>query len=249
MGASLSRYDDLSRNPSLERFCGKEPIPPGDAFWSGFLSFNMRPPVTRNDQIELDSRLDTMCQRLLTNNPSSGNFGSLIQVTLLRTSELLASVTNQNIMSAWQTYNALFAVRCILKYLVETVGEIEMIKHAETLPNEAQNSQIMKLESLFEALIEIIIDVPLCEFTYVVHLEAVNCLLVLLSVQLFSQSSAEYSTVYRIIMNHEASMHAPVVVCTLLHNFSQQEHAPPGLLSREAGGSIVFNIAGDDDAG
>ncbi|XP_063990178.1 dymeclin [Diachasmimorpha longicaudata] len=247
MGTSSSRYDDLSRNDCLERFCAKESIAPDDSFWNRFLSFNMRPPVTRTDQIELDSRLDGMCQKLLTNNLSSGNFASLIQVTLMRTSELLASVTNQNIMSAWQTYNALFAVRCILKYLVETVGEMEMIKHAETVVNrsseELDKNSVSKLESLFEALIEIIIDVPLCEFTYVVHLEAVNCLLVLLSVQLFSQTSAEYSTVYRIVMNHEASMHAPVVVCTLLHNFAQQEHAPPGLLSREAGGSIVFNIA------
>ncbi|XP_011309112.1 dymeclin [Fopius arisanus] len=250
MGTSPSRYDDLSRNVCLERFCGKECIAPDDPFWNRFLSFNMRPPVTRNEQIELDSRLDAMCQRLLTNNLSTGNFGSLIQVTLTRTSELLASVTNQNIMSAWQTYNALFAVRCILKYLVETVGEMEMIKHAETVPKVPsgeikESSTILKLESLFEALIEIIIDVPLCEFTYVVHLEAVNCLLVLLSVQLFSQTSATsvYSTVYRIVMTHEASIHAPVVVCTLLHNFAQQEHAPPGLLTRDAGGSFVFNIA------
>lgn len=82
------------------------------------------------------------------------------------------------------------------------------------------------------------------EFTYVVHLEAINCLLVLLSVQLFSPTSAEYSPVYRIVMRNEHSVHAPVVICTLLHNFAQQEHAPPGLLAREAGGSIVFSIAG-----
>lgn len=83
------------------------------------------------------------------------------------------------------------------------------------------------------------------EFTYVVHLEAINCLLVLLSVQLFSPTSAEYSTVFKIIMRNEHSVHAPIIVCTLLHNFVQQEHAPPGLLAREAGGSIVFSIAGE----
>lgn len=62
--------------------------------------------------------------------------------------------------------------------------------------------------------------------------------------QLFSQTSAEYSPIYRMIMNHQSSLHAPVIVCTLLHNFAQQEHAPPGLLGREGGGSIVFSIAG-----
>lgn len=85
------------------------------------------------------------------------------------------------------------------------------------------------------------------EFTYVVHLEAINCLLVLLSVQLFSQTAAEYSTVYRIAMHAHLNQHAPTMVCTLLHNFIQQQHAPPGLLTQQSGGSIVFSIAGKYD--
>lgn len=77
-----------------------------------------------------------------------------------------------------------------------------------------------------------------------VHLEAINCLLVLLSVQLFSQTAAEYSCIYRIAMHSHSSEHAPAMVCTLLHNFVQQEHAPPGLLTQQPGGSIVFSLAG-----
>lgn len=66
-------------------------------------------------------------------------------------------------MFAWQTYNALFSVRCILKFLIETVGEQAMIKHVEAVPNngEVVEAPVMRLESLFEALIDIIIDVPL----------------------------------------------------------------------------------------
>jgi hypothetical protein len=77
-----------------------------------------------------------------------------------------------------------------------------------------------------------------------VHLEAINCLLVLLSVQLFSQTPAEYSTVFRIIMHNELRVHAPVMICTLLNNFAEQSHAPPGLLTPQPGSSIVFSIAG-----
>lgn len=95
MGTTPSRYDDLSQNVALNQFCGKETIPPDDPFWNRFLSFNIRPPVTRNDQIELDSRLDSTCQRLLANNLNTGNFGSLIQVALIRTSGLLASIQTQ----------------------------------------------------------------------------------------------------------------------------------------------------------
>ncbi|XP_068983001.1 dymeclin [Bombus flavifrons] len=245
MGTTPSRYDDLSKNVYLEKFCGKKSILPNDPFWNTFLSYNMKPPVTRNDQIELDSRLDSSCQQLLVNNLSTGNFGSLIQVALMRASNLLASMQNQKIISAWQTYNALFALRCILKYLIETVGEEEMIKHIEApqLPVPTQSNSSYRLKDLFEALIDIVTDVPLCEFTYVVHLEAINCLLVLLSVQLFSQTAAEYSCIYRIAMHSHSSEHAPAMVCTLLHNFVQQEHAPPGLLTQQPGGSIVFSIA------
>lgn len=82
------------------------------------------------------------------------------------------------------------------------------------------------------------------EFTYLVHLEAINCLLVMLSVQLFSQTSAEYSTIFRIVMNEDSSGHAPVMVCTLLNNFAEQAHAPPGILTPHPGSSIVFSIAG-----
>lgn len=68
-----------------------------------------------------------------------------------------------SIISAWQTYNALFAVRCILKYLIETVGEEQMVKHIEapqtTATNEAASSY--RLEVFFQALIELITDVPL----------------------------------------------------------------------------------------
>nr|XP_050856638.1 dymeclin isoform X1 [Vespula vulgaris] len=245
MGTTPSRYEDFSKNEHLEKFCGKQAISPHDPFWSSFLSYNMRPPITRNDQIELDSQLDLACQQLLNNNPTTGNFGSLIQVTFIRISELLAPVQNQNIVSAWHTYNALFAVRCFLKYLVETVGEEEMIKHIEAseISTAGQSTSSYRLEDLFESLLELITDVPLCEFTYIVHLEAINCLLVLLSVQLFSQTAAEYSPIYRIAMHAQSSEHAPAVVCTLLHNFVQQQHAPAGLFSQQPGGSIVFSIA------
>ncbi|XP_014211106.1 dymeclin isoform X2 [Copidosoma floridanum] len=245
MGSSPSRLEDLSKNTHLERFCSKDSIPLDDPFWGRFLSYNMRPPLTRNDQIELDSRLDLCCQKLLVNNQSSGNIGSLIQISLLRVHDLLTMSDSENIMSAWQTYNALFAVRCILKYLIETVGEEEMVKHVEVqLTGENINSLLpVRLQSFFGALVKVIVDVPLCEFTYLVHLEAINCLLVLLSVQLFSQTAAEYSTVYRIVMDEELSGHAPVMVCTLLNNFAEQAHAPPGLLTPQPGSSIVLSIA------
>lgn len=95
MGASPSRYEDFSKNTYLERFCSKEPIPLDDQFWARLLSYNMRPPLTRNDQIELDSRLDLCCQKLLVNNQTTGNIGALIQISLIRVSELLSMADSE----------------------------------------------------------------------------------------------------------------------------------------------------------
>ncbi|XP_076235594.1 dymeclin [Calliopsis andreniformis] len=245
MGGTPSRYDDLSKNIHLERFCGKESISLNDPFWDTFLSFTMRPPVTRNDQIELDSRLDSFCQQLLANNLSTGNFGTLIEVAVRSVNSLCEVPQSQRFIIAWQTYNALFVTRCILKYLVETVGEEEMIKHIEA-PEYVQtySDPSHRLEDLLGALVNIIIYIPLCEFTYIVHLEAINCFLVLLSVQLFSQIAAEYSCIYRIVMqSFYEKQYVRSIVCKLLHNFVQQEHALPGLLTQQSGGSIVFSIA------
>lgn len=91
MGGTSSRYQDLSKNVYIARFSGKEAISPNDIFWNKFLSYNVRPPLTRNDQVELDSQLDSPCQDLLVNNQTTGNFGSLIQVTLIRVGELVAA--------------------------------------------------------------------------------------------------------------------------------------------------------------
>ena len=90
MGTSPSRYADLSQNVHMEKFCGKESLSPEDAIWNRFLSYNIRPPLIRTDQIEFDSYLENTGQQLLLNNPLTGNVGSLIQVTLKRINELLA---------------------------------------------------------------------------------------------------------------------------------------------------------------
>ena len=66
-------------------------------------------------------------------------------------------------MYAWQAYNALFAIRCILKYLIETVGETEMVEHTEAQPSnsEIQEATPFRLQAFFEALRDVIVNVPL----------------------------------------------------------------------------------------
>lgn len=68
-------------------------------------------------------------------------------------------------MFAWQTYNTLFIIRCITKYLVETVSEVQLISHFEATSPEAtvkgKHDTVGKLEAFLDALIELVVDVPL----------------------------------------------------------------------------------------
>lgn len=42
------------------------------------------------EQLSLDSRLESLCQSFISHNLSTGNFGSLINIYLVKVSELLA---------------------------------------------------------------------------------------------------------------------------------------------------------------
>lgn len=43
-------------------------------------------------------------------------------------------------MHIWQTFNALFIVRCTVKYLIETGSEYQLLQHFEALPTNATDT-------------------------------------------------------------------------------------------------------------
>ncbi|KAJ9586283.1 hypothetical protein L9F63_020077, partial [Diploptera punctata] len=232
MGTATSRHSDIASNEYLEKFSKKEHISSSDPFWNKFLSFSFTPPA---------SRIEGTCRQLLTNNLQSGNFGSLLLVFLSRASELLSSAQTDS----WQTYNALFIIRCITKFFIENVKEEDLMRHFEARPSSLPDENVNRLEVFLESLIEIIVDIPLKDLTYPLHLEAVNCLLVLLSVQMFSHRTASKSCIYRSLMQGRYSIHAPLLIKTLLQHFSHQDKAPVGLFKNSPGGSVVIGLASE----
>lgn len=122
----------------------------------------------------------------------------------------------------WQLFNTLFTIRCVLKFLSETTTEEQLIEHIEFKGN--GNT----FESFIGALVGIIVDVPVNDQTYLIHLEAVTCLLVFLSIQIHSGRRSDQSNVYRIIMKGKHVIHAPLLIRSLLTNFIGQEKLPPG---------------------
>ncbi|KAK3927790.1 Dymeclin [Frankliniella fusca] len=249
MGTSTSRHSDLSNNEYLNQFYGPDLILIENPFWDKFLAFSISPPSTAAEHRTLDTKLRPYYEVLTVNNLKTGNFSTLLKIFLKKTRELLASVETDNSKLSWQTYNALFVIRCVIKYLVETYNEEEILQQFEVNPGVQSGAMINEetssnLNNFIDALIEVIVDVPLRDFTYILHLEAVNCLLVLLSIQMFSTQPAEKLLVYRSLMQGRSAIHSPLLMKTLLQHFINQTKVPPGFLNHNGqGGSIVLGLA------
>lgn len=86
-------------------------------------------------------------------------------------------------MHIWQTFNALFVVRCIVKYLIETGTEYQLLQHFEAMPSVAvplsSNGSVTietgdaaaairpmpivdgsKFESFFDAIVNLLVIIP-----------------------------------------------------------------------------------------
>ncbi|KAL1497518.1 hypothetical protein ABEB36_008463 [Hypothenemus hampei] len=239
MGTTISRSTDLSDNEYCAKFVNKDPLSINDPFWNRFLSFNMNYPITRDDQIVLDSKIEPLCQQLLLHNQISKNFGSLLQIFIDRSAELLGATTSDAVLFNWQLYNSLFVIRCILKFLTEISTEEQLLEHTNF------NATGALLETFIGSLFSIVVDLPVQDNTFLIHLEAVTCLLILLSVQFHSGQHSDNSIVFNIIMKGQHIRYAPVFVKSLLNNFISQKPLVTSFGNDEPGHSIVVGIASE----
>lgn len=138
MGINVSRQADLASNQLLQKFVGRSHVSHEDTeYWQKLLNYNITMPEDTQDQLSLDARLESLCQSFISNNLKTGNFGSLITVFLTKASELLLSLSDQESnIHIWQTFNALFIIRSLVKYITETGSEFQLLQHFEAMPNE-----------------------------------------------------------------------------------------------------------------
>ncbi|VVD00874.1 unnamed protein product, partial [Leptidea sinapis] len=137
MGISITRFSDITNNEVVEKFCSNEVICPNDPFWNKFLSFNVPLPSNVDEQLLFDASTEAFLEKILQNNPQTGNLGSLVKVFITRATELLATPNADNVMAAWHCYNALFVIRTVTKYLVEIVADYELCNHLDAQPTMA----------------------------------------------------------------------------------------------------------------
>uniref|UniRef100_A0A8C4QHW9 Dymeclin n=1 Tax=Eptatretus burgeri TaxID=7764 RepID=A0A8C4QHW9_EPTBU len=236
---------DLDKNVYLLKLAGPSAISHNDPFWNQLFSFTLPTPSSSTDAEHLERATVAIVRNFVANNPRTGNFAALAQVFIARTKELKISADCANDIFIWQTHNALFIMRCILKVFVACLTEDEMLQHFTFLspgspPDE--DSQFL-LEDVLEQLFHVIIDVPHMTITYAVHLEAVTAMLVLLSVQLKQHQVLREGPIYHLFTRGRSSKHAGRLVKALLYNFIRRDHFPsltvhktPALHHEDSGG-------------
>ena len=79
--------------------------------------------IFSNEWKSFEKSIEELQKRFLISNLKTGNFVSLIKVVLLRHSELKDSVLSENSVFIWQTVNALFVVRTVVKFMVERIKD------------------------------------------------------------------------------------------------------------------------------
>lgn len=169
MGSTSSSLSSLKQNPHLLRFVGREHInSKNNEFWQQLLSFAFNnPPRTTQDAKVLEESVLPLLSSLLENNLASKNIGSLVRVFLNYTTKLKAAApedANYNIY-VWQTFNSLYILRSSIKYLIETLTEDNVLRHfsahIETDDKKGEDSGSIIVEQFLNALIEVLVDVPL----------------------------------------------------------------------------------------
>ncbi|CAJ0606288.1 unnamed protein product [Cylicocyclus nassatus] len=263
MGGRISLETNIKENPSLQRFSGQESISDNDPFWNTLLSFNLK--IDDYDTAEaraFDESLNDFLQSLMYNTQTTGNFAAFIKVFLRRSTELKTSEQYENKIYLWQTANALIILRYVCKFLTQRMNESEFVKvfassaslpsssasssddEPETVENESDTDEIYcnTAEKLLDTLIVILADLSVNENTMAIHVEAVKCLITMLSSQLYNDTVADTSVVFSYFISGACSKRAAVLTKTLLKNYllHNSEYHP---LKKKEGGSIVLGIA------
>lgn len=265
MGAKPSSISDLQHNPVLQTFTGDTAIGEEEEFWQDILAFSFQAPYNSADARLLEEATEPICQRLVGNNLTTRNFVTLIKVFLKRIPDLKDTTKCDNSDFTSESYNAILLVRSFSKYFIEMLPNEEVIRHLGGSVVKSQSDEDVSdfsgqvlhctdcgiIGDLICGLIDVIVNVPVSEVTYPIHVEAINTLLVMLSVQMFDSGASHSSIFYQVIMKGKCNSSANDLVRVLLKNFIKSEKTPAELTRVTNGGwfSGVWSWFGSQGTG
>jgi hypothetical protein len=156
----------------------------------------------------------------------------------------LSSFSSQNSFSVhsyqailWQTYNAVLILRCCIKHLIQLYTEENVLKHVSSCSDSWEDG-LKPIEALVSTLIGTVVDNDVDEQTYALHMECINLMLVLFSVQMYGGRTTKESAIFQTLLHQRCSIHALKFVRVLLNNYVQQLPAP-----KLGGGSLIIGLA------
>lgn len=95
INVNVSKPVDLNSNEYLKQFVAKAHISPdNNEFYEKFFQFTIKTAISSDEQLSLDSRLESFLESFIQNNLTSGNLGSLITVFLRKASEELLTLSD-----------------------------------------------------------------------------------------------------------------------------------------------------------
>lgn len=84
----MSKWSDLEESESLLKFVGDSKIGPEEPFWNGLFSVSVRRPSTRGEWSRFEKAIHPLLVNLTKNLSQTQNLSSLVDVLLVRQSEL-----------------------------------------------------------------------------------------------------------------------------------------------------------------
>ena len=254
MGISISGLNELKENQYLKKFSDSEIISQYDPFWNQLLSYSFKTVGTRLAVLQLGEITQSYSKSLFANNQRTGNFTSLVKLFVSRSTELLSSVECEDNIFVWQTLNALQIIRHLCMFLVENMTEDKIIEQFEACSLDERKKELATtsafantfesclIKDFISALMKITISVPVLSSTYDLHLETINCLIVLLSVQMYAATPSHHGPVYSVFFNSFDASFVNQFVHSLFQHFVEQR-LPPRSNNDDYGGSFVLGFA------
>jgi len=254
MGTVISTESNIKENELLVRLSGKEPISDNDPFWNKLFSFNFTIDETkRANQKQFYDDLKELLEFFLFNAPTTGNFASLIKVFLRRSTELDISVKCDNKIFIWQSTNSLIILRYLFTFFLQRLSQTEFVHQFEPKVNDtdSENGSAIQdednegfsstAERFLVALIDIITTLSVNPSTVSLHAEAIRCILVLFSPQMFEEVVSE--NVYFLKALMKMTDKANMLTKTLLTNIIEQKEKLPTEMKEEQAESLVLSLA------
>ncbi|XP_014249481.1 dymeclin [Cimex lectularius] len=242
MGAYQSSQSEWSKNKYLLMMIdSKSQIPKTDPFWDELLSYNPRVTLENHGKDVYNYSYE-LAKKWNTTNKNNENVSVLLQIFLESADKLPYNEEadfDSHEVDCLRPYNALFILRVFLHYVVQ-MHETLMLKQL-TQVRASASPQEEDTTELIDVLLHIVIDLPVREKTYLLHLECMNMLLVLLSTEFYRRGCT--IEVYDMIFEHKRGDELSKI---LLKRFTQQHKMPhPDKLYSSSGGSIILDIAAD----